>query len=76
MPHATPSNRKIGSGDVITIDMGCSYNGYCSDMTRTIFVDYKNENIKNVYNMLIQNQEIPLNEVKYGESKKIISRIT
>lgn len=76
MPHATPSNRKIGSGDVITIDMGCSYNGYCSDMTRTIFVDYINENIKNVYNLVLDNQEIALNEVKDGASIKIISRIT
>ena len=37
-PHAVPSNRKIQEKDIITIDMGCKVNGYCSDMTRTIFV--------------------------------------
>ena len=36
MPHAVPTSRKIQSGDIITIDMGCKYEGYCSDMTRTI----------------------------------------
>ena len=37
MPHAIPTERKIETGDIITIDFGCKYNGYCSDMTRTIF---------------------------------------
>ena len=37
-PHAIPSERKIQKTDIITIDMGCKINGYCSDMTRTIFV--------------------------------------
>ncbi|MDE5830424.1 MAG: M24 family metallopeptidase, partial [Clostridia bacterium] len=64
VPHWVPGNRKIESGDVITIDMGCSYNGYCSDMTRTIFVDSIREDIKNVYNLVLDNQEIALNEIK------------
>ena len=38
MPHAVPTDRKIQEQDIITIDMGCKVNGYCSDMTRTIFV--------------------------------------
>ena len=42
-PHAVPSNRKIQNQDIITIDMGCKVNGYCSDMTRTIFVDEPTE---------------------------------
>ena len=37
MPHAIPGNRKIKDGDLILIDMGCKYKGYCSDMTRTVF---------------------------------------
>jgi Xaa-Pro aminopeptidase len=36
MPHAVPSERKIGRGELVTIDMGARYKGYCADMTRTI----------------------------------------
>ncbi len=49
MPHAIPTDKKIESGDIITIDFGCIYKGYCSDMTRTIFVDYVKEEYKKVY---------------------------
>jgi len=38
LPHATPTNRKIQKGDFITMDFGCVYNGYCSDMTRTLIM--------------------------------------
>lgn len=36
--HATPSSRKICEGDFITFDFGTYYNGYCSDITRTVCV--------------------------------------
>jgi Xaa-Pro aminopeptidase len=34
-PHATPSERKLASGDLLVIDWGASFNGYISDITRT-----------------------------------------
>jgi len=36
MPHGEPSDRRIQRGELITIDMGARYRGYCADMTRTI----------------------------------------
>ena len=36
MPHAHPSDRRIQRGELITIDMGARYKGYCADMTRTM----------------------------------------
>ncbi|MBV9231630.1 MAG: aminopeptidase P family protein, partial [Chloroflexi bacterium] len=36
MPHAHPGQRQIQPGELITIDMGARYKGYCADMTRTI----------------------------------------
>src|SRR5579883_3298564 len=36
MPHAHAGQRPIGRGEMITIDMGARYKGYCADMTRTI----------------------------------------
>lgn len=34
-PHAVPTDRVLNSGDLVLIDMGLVYKGYCSDMTRT-----------------------------------------
>lgn len=36
MPHAVPGQRRLQRGELITIDMGARYKGYCADMTRTI----------------------------------------
>ncbi len=36
LPHAEPSERIVQAGDMITLDFGCRYKGYCADMTRTI----------------------------------------
>ena len=45
-PHAVPTDRKIQERDIITIDMGCKIKGYCSDMTRTIFIGEPTEEQK------------------------------
>ncbi len=74
MPHAVPTNKTIKSGDIITIDFGCKYNGYCSDMTRTIFVDYVQDYIKPVYDLVLKNQLLTLRELREGANAKIISK--
>jgi len=74
-PHAVPSDRQIQSGDVITIDMGCKYNGYCSDMTRTIFVDFVQEYIKPIYELVLKNQKQILSEMKEGANPRILSKM-
>lgn len=73
-PHAKPSDRIIQSGDILTIDMGCKYKGYCSDMTRTIFVGYVPENMKNVYDLVLKNQIQVLEELKEGSNIRSISK--
>ena len=45
-------SEKIQEKDIITIDMGCKIDGYCSDMTRTFFVGEIPEEMKKVYNYL------------------------
>ena len=56
MPHGVAGERKIQEGDFITMDFGVLYNGYCSDMTRTVAVAYATEEMKKVYNTVLEAQ--------------------
>ncbi len=74
MPHAIPGNRKIKDGDLILIDMGCKYKGYCSDMTRMIFVNYMEDEYKEPYEICLRNNEEAEKEVRDGQSLKAITQ--
>ena len=74
-PHAVPTDKKIDLGDVITLDFGCKYEGYCSDMTRTIFVGYVPEEVKKIYDLVLKNQIQTAKELKDGSNIKVISRM-
>lgn len=70
IPHWKPTDRKIASGDPILIDMGCKYKGYCSDMSRTIFMGCILEEIKPVYDIVLKNQKAVSREMKDNASIK------
>jgi Xaa-Pro aminopeptidase len=57
MPHAQPRDHKIKKGDPVVIDMGVIYNGYCSDLTRTIVCGGKGDTQFNkVYDIVLTAQ--------------------
>lgn len=74
-PHAIPTDRQIQNIDIITIDMGCKINGYCSDMTRTFFVGEIPSHIKPVYDLVLKNQEQTLRDVRENVNTKQISKM-
>src|SRR5699024_5782097 len=74
-PHAVPTNRKIQEKDIITIDMGCKVNGYCSDMTRTFFVGEVLEEVKRVYDLVLKNQEQTQEAYKDGASTRLLTKM-
>ncbi|MBQ9983727.1 MAG: aminopeptidase P family protein [Lachnospiraceae bacterium] len=53
MPHAQVTNRKLQLGDFITMDFGCVYEGYCSDMTRTVALGEPTEEMRKVYQIVL-----------------------
>lgn len=75
MPHAVPTDRKIQEKDIITIDMGCKVNGYCSDMTRTFFVGEVPEEVKKVYDLVLKNQVQTQEEFKDGANTRLLSKM-
>ena len=74
-PHAAPTDKKIEAGDIITIDMGCKYNGYCSDMTRTIFAGNIPEAVKPIYELVLKNQRQVINAMAEGVNLRNISKM-
>ena len=52
MPHGVASEKVIEEGDMVTIDFGCYYEGYASDMTRTFAVGDPGEELKNIYEIV------------------------
>ena len=74
-PHAILTDRQIQEKDIITIDMGCKVNGYCSDMTRTFFVGEVPEEIKPIYDLVLKNQLQTLNDMKENFNTKLLSKM-
>ncbi len=56
MAHAEPDERVLLAGDFVVMDFGCVYNGYCSDMTRTVCVGKATDKMKKVYNTVLKAQ--------------------
>lgn len=54
MPHGVASEKVIEEGDMVTIDFGCYYQGYVSDMTRTFAVGDPGEQLKEIYEIVYQ----------------------
>lgn len=68
MPHGVASHKKIETGDFVTIDFGCYYEGYVSDMTRTIAVGTPNEKLKEIYAITLEAQLKVIDAAKPGMS--------
>ena len=51
MPHGIATDKKIENGDFLTLDFGCVFEGYCSDMTRTVVVGKADAKQREVYDL-------------------------
>lgn len=56
LPHGVPGDRVIQRGDFVTMDFGCLKDGYCSDMTRTVAIGEASDEMRNVYDIVLQAQ--------------------
>jgi len=66
VPHGVAGDRVIQEGDFITMDFGAAYRGYCSDMTRTVAVGYATEEMRKVYETVLEAQLAGLAVTKPG----------
>ena len=70
LPHGVATDKKLEKGDFVTMDFGCFYKGYASDMTRTVIVGRATEEQKKVYETVLLAQETALERLKPGLSCK------
>ncbi len=66
LPHAEPSEREIGPGDLVVWDMGAQVDGYCSDCTRTFAVGEIGEQARQVYELVRAAQAAGLDAIRAG----------
>ena len=53
-PHARPTDKPIRQGELLTMDFGCIYQGYCSDMTRTVAIGEVSDQLKEIYDITLK----------------------
>ena len=66
LPHGVPGERVIQNGEFVTMDFGCIYHGYCSDMTRTVAVGFATEEMQTVYRTVLAAQEAGIRAARAG----------
>lgn len=66
LPHGVPTDNTVKAGDFVTMDIGALYEGYHSDMTRTVGVAYLSEKQKEVYNIVLCAQQAAIKAAKSG----------
>ena len=65
-PHHQTGETKLKEGETIVFDCGATYQGYCSDLTRTVVLGDADDEIKRVYNVVIEAQETAIEQVRPG----------
>ncbi|MBD2869540.1 M24 family metallopeptidase [Paenibacillus arenilitoris] len=68
LPHGVASDRVIGANEFVKLDFGAYYNGYCSDLTRTVVVGKPSEKHREIYNIVLEAQLHALAHIKPGMS--------
>ena len=75
MPHYNDDKRVIEEQDLVILDFGCRYKGYCSDTSRTVFIGEPTEEQKKVYEIVLRANREAEKAVKEGVTAGEIDRI-
>lgn len=67
MPHAQVTDRLLQNGDFVTMDFGCVYQGYCSDMTRTVAIGTPTDEMKKVYQIVLDANLRAMEQITAGK---------
>lgn len=74
MPHGRPTDKEFIAHELITIDFGITYKGYQSDMTRTVCIGEPTEELKKIYNIVLEAQKAGVDFIKAGVIAKDVDK--
>lgn len=72
LPHGVPSEKPIQAGEFVTMDFGCKFGGYCSDMTRTVAVGRVTDEMETVYQTVLNAQLAGIGAARAGVTGKAV----
>ncbi|WP_374696778.1 aminopeptidase P family protein [Spiroplasma endosymbiont of Polydrusus formosus] len=75
LPHGRATDKKIENNELITIDFGCIYDGYCSDTTRTIGLGKPPAKMLEIFDVVYQAQKQGIEAIKPGVTTSSIDKI-
>jgi len=75
MPHGVASDKVIKEGEFVTIDYGCIYKGYCSDITRSFLVGESNKKLEEIYKIVRNAQESAIKVIKAGIKASEVDKV-
>lgn len=75
LPHGRASGKKIRTGDLVTLDFGCSVNGYHSDLTRTVTVGTPSRRAREIYQIVLDAQQRAIGAVRSGLSARDLDEV-
>ncbi|MDQ0244397.1 Xaa-Pro aminopeptidase [Bacillus fengqiuensis] len=76
LPHGVATQKTIEKGELVTLDFGAYYKGYCSDITRTVAVGDVSDQLKTIYDVVLQAQLRGMNGIKAGMTGKEADALT
>ncbi|MBU0683763.1 MAG: M24 family metallopeptidase [Candidatus Omnitrophica bacterium] len=69
-PHHKPTSKKIKKGEMVVIDFGIKIGGYCTDLTRTVFMGTPSKKQKQIYQIVLKSQEKAIKTVASDTMEK------
>ena len=64
--HAQPSGKPLGKNELVVLDHGAILRGYCSDLTRTVYVGRASKRVRNLYNAVLEAQRAAKDAIRPG----------
>ncbi|GMB07672.1 Xaa-Pro aminopeptidase [Thermolongibacillus altinsuensis] len=76
LPHGVATDKVIEKGEFVTLDFGAYYKGYCSDITRTIAVGEVSDELKRIYDVVLQAQLRGVEGIRAGMTGREADALT
>jgi len=75
LPHGIASDKKIQKGDAVTLDFGCVFQGFCSDLTSTVFIGEPSKELKKIYRIVLDAQQKAIDNAHANLSSKTLDSV-